>query len=309
MELRQLEHFVAVAEERHFTRAAQNLLISQSGLSASIRALEVELGATLFVRSTRRVELTTAGKALLADSIRTLASAAAAQNAVAAVRGLLRGTLSVGAEQCVGPVDIPTELAGFRQVNPGVDIRLRFGGTTELTESVASGLTDVALVVDSGMVTPGVRLVPLATHGLVILSLPGSGLSTEPTDIADLADRQLVGFQPGWGCRTLAEQAFALAGVDYRPSMEVNDVHSLLDLVGHGLGVAVVPAPFGRKRPDLLRATPLTTGSPQWTAALAVAEEPSPAATAFLDQIVSRVQAQAALSTATSSAVKTMSGA
>jgi DNA-binding transcriptional LysR family regulator len=309
MELRQLEHFVAVAEERHFTRAAQNLLISQSGLSASIRALEVELGASLFVRSTRRVELTAAGKALLADSLRTLASAAAAQNAVAAVRGLLRGTLSVGAEQCVGPVDIPTELARFRTANAGVDIRLRFAGSAELIEAVTSGQTDVALVVDTGLPTQGVRLVPLATHGLIVLSHPDSGLPTEPCAIADLAAQQLVGFQPGWGCRVLAERAFASAGMDYRPSMEVNDVHSLLDLVGLGLGVAVVPAPFGLKRPDQLRATPLGAGSPQWTAALAVAEEPSPAATAFLNQLVSRVRPQAASSVAISSAVSSMSGA
>jgi DNA-binding transcriptional LysR family regulator len=309
MELRQLEHFVAVAEERHFTRAAQNLLISQSGLSASIRALEVELGASLFVRSTRRVELTAAGKALLADSLRTLASAAAAQNAVAAVRGLLRGTLSVGAEQCVGPVDIPTELARFRTANAGVDIRLRFAGSAELVEAVTSGQTDVALIVDTGLPTQGVRLVPLATHGLIVLSHPDRGLPTEPCEIADLAAQQLVGFQPGWGCRVLAERAFASAGMDYRPSMEVNDVHSLLDLVGLGLGVAVVPAPFGLKRPDQLRATPLGAGSPQWTAALAVAEEPSPAATAFLNQLVSRVRPQAASSVAISSAVSSMSGA
>src|SRR5674476_1010595 len=98
MELRQLEHFVTVAEERHFTRAADLLQISQSGLSASIRALEMELGTSLFIRSTRRVELTAAGQALLADSRRTLASAAAAQNAVAAVRGLVRGRLTVSAE-------------------------------------------------------------------------------------------------------------------------------------------------------------------------------------------------------------------
>jgi len=96
MELRQLEHFVAVAEESHFTRAAELLQISQSGLSASIRALETELGTPLFVRSTRRVELTEAGRVLLAESHRTLASVAAAHDAVAAVRGVLRGTLSVG---------------------------------------------------------------------------------------------------------------------------------------------------------------------------------------------------------------------
>ena len=84
MELRQLEHFVTVAQERHFTRAAELLQISQSGLSASIRALETELETPLFVRSTRRVELTEAGRALLTESHRTLASVAAAHDAVAA---------------------------------------------------------------------------------------------------------------------------------------------------------------------------------------------------------------------------------
>ena len=118
MELRQLEHFVTVADERHFTRAAELLQISQSGLSASIRALETELGISLFVRSTRRVELTAAGQALLADSIRTLASAAAAQNAVAAVRGVVRGRLTVGAEPCIGAIDLPAELGRFRIANP-----------------------------------------------------------------------------------------------------------------------------------------------------------------------------------------------
>src|SRR5919206_91938 len=77
VELRQLEHFVAAAEERHFTRAARRLHIVQSGLSASIRALERELGAPLFVRSTRRVELTPAGRALLPEARRALAAAAA----------------------------------------------------------------------------------------------------------------------------------------------------------------------------------------------------------------------------------------
>ncbi|HEV7184227.1 MAG TPA: LysR family transcriptional regulator, partial [Leifsonia sp.] len=131
MELRQLEHFVTVAEERHFTRAAELLQISQSGLSASIRSLEQELGTSLFIRSTRRVELTTAGQALLGDSVRTLASAAAARNAVAAIRGLVRGRLTIGAEPCLGSVDLPAELAAFRTANPGVEVRLRYSGSEE----------------------------------------------------------------------------------------------------------------------------------------------------------------------------------
>ena len=73
MELRHLQHFVAVAEDQHFTRAAERLLVSQSGLSASIRALERELQTPLFVRTTRRVTLTPAGRALLGEAERILA--------------------------------------------------------------------------------------------------------------------------------------------------------------------------------------------------------------------------------------------
>jgi DNA-binding transcriptional LysR family regulator len=88
--------------------------ISQSGLSASIRALERELQAALFVRNTRSVELTEAGRALLCEGRRTLAAAEAAKDAVAAVQGLIRGHLTVGLEQCLGVVDVPALLAKFR---------------------------------------------------------------------------------------------------------------------------------------------------------------------------------------------------
>src|SRR5579863_8621785 len=99
MELRQLEAFVAVAEERNFTRAAARLYVAQSGLSATIRSLEKEVHAPLFVRSTRRVDLTPAGAAMLSEARRTLASARAAVDTVAAVEGLKRGNLTIGIVQ------------------------------------------------------------------------------------------------------------------------------------------------------------------------------------------------------------------
>jgi DNA-binding transcriptional LysR family regulator len=286
MELRQLEHFVTVADERHFTRAAELLQISQSGLSASIRALELELGTSLFTRSTRRVELTAAGQALLADSMRTLASAAAAQNAVAAVRGLVRGRLTVGAEPCVGSVDLPAELGRFRAVNRGVEVRLRYEGSVEILESVAGGRVDVALVVVTGSAPAGVQLRPLSTQKLVVLCHPDHPFAArEQVDLESLHAETLIGFQPGWGANVLARRAFAAAGFDYRAPMEVNDVHPLLDLVGYNLGVAIVPQSFAAKRPDLLRAVALPDDMPEWTVAVAAAEEPSPAAAAFLDQL------------------------
>jgi DNA-binding transcriptional LysR family regulator len=96
MELRQLRHFLALAEERSITRAARRELIVQSGLSNSIQALERELGAALYIRGTRPVRLTAAGEALVGPARRTLASAAQAEQAVRHTRDVLTGTLRLG---------------------------------------------------------------------------------------------------------------------------------------------------------------------------------------------------------------------
>ncbi|MCU1477887.1 MAG: LysR family transcriptional regulator [Subtercola sp.] len=302
MELRQLEHFVTVAEERHFTHASELLQISQSGLSASIRALELELGTPLFTRSTRRVELTAAGQAFFAEAVRTLSSAAAAQNAVAAVRGLHRGNLSVGAEPCLGSIDLPHELARFRTSNSGVDIRLRFAGTLELLDSVASGRTDVALIVETGDFPAGVQRRTVTSQKLVVLCRHDHALARlGVVDLEDVSRESIVGFQSSWGAHVLARRAFAAAGLEYRIAMEVNEVHPLLDLLEHDLGVAVVPESFAAKRPDTLRAVPIRQRMPSWSVAVAVADHPSPAATAFLQQLLEYLPDQAASSEAISS--------
>ncbi len=276
---------MAVARERHFTRAADLLQISQSGLSASIRALETELATQLFVRSTRRVELTEAGRVLLAEAHRTLASAAAAQDAVAAVRGVLRGTVTVGGEQCLGVVDLPAQLARFRAAHPGVDVRLRFGGSARLTGQLAAGLLDVALVPAVGPAPAGVRLVPLAEEPLVALCHPRHELARHrETGLAALSGMTFIGFQPDWAARVLADRAFAAAGLSHRVELEVNDVHTLLDLVGHNLGVAIVPRPIAAKKSGALHVTALRGDVPGWRVVAAVSQNPSPAARALLAQ-------------------------
>jgi DNA-binding transcriptional LysR family regulator len=290
MELRQLEHFVAVAEHQHFTRAAESLQISQSGLSASIRALETELGTTLFTRSTRRVQLTPAGTAMLEESQRAVASASAARDAVLAVRGVLRGALRIGTEQCLGGVHLPRELADFRRSHPAVSVRLGFAGSTQLIEQVATGLLDLALVADCGPVPSAVELLPIASEGFVVLCHPDHPLAGRGrVEIGDLADETFVGFADGWAARVLADRAFAEEGLAHSVELEVGDVGSLLDLVGYGLGVAVVPAHFAFKRPELLSAVPVTHEALVWTTAIAVPHHAAPAAAA----LVGRLQRQA----------------
>src|SRR4051794_26799446 len=125
MELRALEYFVAVADERHFTRAAAGLHVSQSGLSAAIKTLETELHASLFERTTRRVQLTAAGAALLPEARRALAAAGAGAAAVDAVQGLQRGHASVEIMQQRGLVELPRLLARYHRRYPGIELRLR----------------------------------------------------------------------------------------------------------------------------------------------------------------------------------------
>ncbi len=259
MELRHLEYFVAVAEERHFTRAAERLMVSQSGLSASVRSLERELGARLFVRSTRSVELTGAGRALLTEANRALANVRAAREAVAAVQGLLRGLLSVGTEQCVTGVHVPELLARFRSAHPQVEIRLRQAGSAALVEDVQTGRLDLAFVALAGPVPDGVRLLPMAREPMVLLCHPDHPLAgADRVPLEKLSGEPFVDFHRDWGARGVTDHAFAAAGADRRVALEVNDVHTLIDLVHHGLGVAIVPRPISRKEPAAgLRAVPL----------------------------------------------------
>ncbi|WP_406390833.1 LysR family transcriptional regulator [Streptomyces sp. NBC_00887] len=249
MELRQLEHFVAVAEEQHFTRAAERLAVSQSGLSASVRALEHELKTPLFSRTTRTVRLTEAGQALLVEAERTLAGARAARDAVDAVRGLLRGTLTLGVEQCVAGVSPARLLAAFHRDHPHMEIRLRQEGTSSLLEGVAGGRLDLAFAATvSPLEWPG-ELMPLAREPMVVLCAPGHRLAEAPRVAwTGLHGESFIDFHPDWGPRRAADEAFAVAGVRRTVALEVNDVHSLLELVHEGLGIAVVPHHFSRKQ-------------------------------------------------------------
>ena len=294
MDLRQLEHFVTVAEERHFTRASERLFISQSGLSASIRALEKELDAELFHRNTRRVELTDAGEALLEESRHALASVSAARDAVAAVQGLLRGRLRVGTEQCLGVVDVPTEMARFHTKHPGVELLVQQAGSARLIDEVRTGRLDLAFVAGSTSIPEEVKLVRLASEPMVLICGPAHPLSRRKRiDWSSLSEESYVDFTTDWGSRQVTDRAFAAAAMARHITSEVNDVHTLLDLVGHGLGVAVVPAHIARKKAGKLACLALPTDAPGWDVTIALpATVTTAAADAFLAPIRTRIGAE-----------------
>lgn len=285
MELRQLEYFVAVAEDSHFTRAAKRLHVAQSGLSASIRSLERELGAPLFLRSTRQVQLTTAGQALLVEARRALSATSAAKDAVAAVQGLLRGRLAIGALQCLGAVCLPEQLAGFVGRHGGLEIRLRHGGSADLIDQVRAGHLDLAFVSRPARHSDDLLVTPLAAEPLMLACPLGHRLAAADTvELAELHAERFVDFPPGWGTREVVDAALAVAGVDRRVALEVTDVHSLLDFVAFGLGVALVPRSFSAKT-DRVRFIDLGPGVPDWETATVTSNLPSAAANALAHHV------------------------
>jgi DNA-binding transcriptional LysR family regulator len=285
VELRQLRYFIAVAEERHFTRAAKQLHVAQSGLSASVRSLERELGAALFVRNTRQVRLTAAGTALLAEARRTVAAADSARDAVAAVQGLVQGSIAVGTLQCLHAVNLPSVLAGFLDTYPGLEIGLRHGGSGELTEQVAHGKLDLAFVSRPRQCPEQVVVTPLVSEPLVLACGPDHPLAARArVDVTDLRTDRFVDFQRDWGTRDVVDALLAAAGVERRVALEVNDVHSLLDLIACGLGVALVPRSFSVKT-DRVRFVGLADPAARWETVTVSADPASAAATALLAEV------------------------
>jgi DNA-binding transcriptional LysR family regulator len=244
MELRQLECFVAVAEEANFTRAAARLHIVQSAVSATIKGLERELDTPLLDRNSKRVLLTDAGAALLPRARATLDAARAAADAVAEVRGGLRGTLRLGTLTSIRLLDLPALLGEFHRRHPGVVLQTSAApsGSQGLIDALLERRLDLAFVSLPGPRPAGITLTDLTTSVLDLVVPAGHQLAGRRTvSITELAGLDFVDSPVGYGNRTVADRAFAAASVARRVAIEITDIATGVDFVRNGLGVALLP--------------------------------------------------------------------
>jgi len=281
MDLQQLEYFVAVAEERHFTRAANRCDVAQSALSTGIRSLERELGEPLFIRTTRRVELTEAGRMFLPEAQRVLSAVATARGVVDECLGLVRGSLAIG--RVWG--DLSKALDAYHRQYPEVAVTLKQGLSISLIDDVVSGRLDCALVgLHPNGVPDGIRIIgsrsvpigiacaidhPLANRARIrVRQLAGEVFVANPADTAS--------------CDAIA-RLLAEYGVDYKVVYRVEDIPSMLEIVASRLAVALLPRGAARSRTDVAY-VPLVGMSPSCMAGLITSKRSgNPAAKAFLD--------------------------
>jgi DNA-binding transcriptional LysR family regulator len=244
VDARQLEVFVAVARLRSFTKAAAELHLVQSAVSATVAALEADLGERLFDRSTRRVVPTAAGRALLPHATEILVALRMARDAVESVSGGMSGSLRIGYMTNVTLFDIPALLGRFSQAYPHVSMRLSPAdrGTAGLADALRAGDIDVAFLSAAPGDFPDLEIAVLAASPLALAVPAGHPLGRRRRiRLAEMIELRFVDFRPGFANRTQVDRAFQERGLHRDVQIETSDTNDTAALVRNGLGVAFLP--------------------------------------------------------------------
>ncbi|MFE2415743.1 LysR family transcriptional regulator [Streptomyces hokutonensis] len=279
MQFQQLQYFVAVAETRHFTRAADLVHVAQPSLSQQIKALERELGADLFLRARGNITLTDAGEALLPLARRILADADTARHEVLELVQLRSGRVRLGATPSLCTGLLPDVLRAFHDRYPGIRLLIEEGGSHDLVRELARGALDLALVVlPLPTPSPALTTVELLREDLVVVSspeepAPGRGRTVR---ISDLEGARLVMFRHGYDLRELTVAACRAEGFEPDFAVEGGEMDAVLGFVRAGLGVAVVPRMVATRSGRGLRVTPLARPGLHRTIALAHRSDVAP---------------------------------
>lgn len=279
VQFQQLQYFVAVAETRHFTRAAELVHVAQPSLSQQIRSLERELGADLFLRARGNITLTDAGEALLPLARRILADADTARHEVQELAQLRGGRVRLGATPSVCTGLLPDVLRAFHDRYPGIRLLIEEGGSHDLVRELARGALDLALVVlPLPTPSPALTTVELLREDLVVVSspespAPGRGRTVR---IPDLEGERMVMFRHGYDLRELTVAACRAEGFEPDFAVEGGEMDAVLGFVRSGLGLAVVPRMVATRSGRGLRVTPLAPPGLHRTIALAHRSDVAP---------------------------------
>src|SRR6201993_1873959 len=234
--------FRAVAQHLNFSRAAEELLLTQPAITQQIKALEDEFGAPLFDRGGGHITLTTCGRALLpfAERMKELSDEAFA--GVAEAFGQHAGELALGASQTIGQYLLPTFVAGFRRTNPKVKVTACRGNTDGMLAALLAREIRPALIEGPERRT-GLHIEPFMEDHMILVVPANHGWANNEVGVEDLKSEPLLMREFGSGSRRVVEQALSKAGVktkDLTISMELDSTEGLLSAVEAGLGITFV---------------------------------------------------------------------
>ena len=290
MELRHLRYFVTVAEELHFTRAAERLHMAQPPLSQQIRALEDDLGVRLFERTRRSVALTDAGHALLARARELLAALQALPAELQRIARGEVGQLRIGFSSTLPLTKVLRDVvADWRRTHADVALHLREMHSALQFEALRAGELDVGLVRYNERAPDGIRLTLLRRDPLRLVVPAGHRFARRGSvPIADCRDEAFIGFpgDAGTGTGPLLKRLCAQAGFEPRIAQESREATTQIGLVAAGLGIAVLPAPLEAVRIEGVHYVPLEgEGALLVMSAATRADEASQRVLAFVQRV------------------------
>lgn len=286
MDLRHLRYFIAVAEELHFTRAAERLHIAQPPLSKQIRQLEEEIGVTLLHRTKRHIELTDAGRLFLDRARKILqATELAVIQTQHAQRGEI-GRLAVGFFEYTSYTFMPPILRAYRERFPGVEVQLRWFPVIEQAAALERGDVDISFLRRIGEFE-GVFSETIYKESF-ILAIPDKHRLTKgkAVSLADCANEDFITYFPKSApdFHSMITRMCATAGFVPRIASEVGQIHTALGLVSSGAGIAFVPAAVEKVHFDKVQYRRIKGNMPKIELKLGWTQtNPSPLVRAFLD--------------------------
>ncbi len=297
MELRHLRYFIAVAEELHFTRAAERLHIAQPPLSQQIRDLEDELGVALFERTRRSVRLTSAGTRFLQRARQLLADAKfATEEAKRAGRGEI-GELRIGFSSSLPMTTLlPASLHDYRERFPDVSLNLSEMFTQFQFDSLLQNQIDIGLARFNGPEAPaGIAYIELRRDPLRAILHERHPLAAEPSlSLLQLAGERFITYpaEIGTGLNRLLRQLCRQVGFEWQSAQVAAEAITQIGLVAAGMGIAILPSPLECVKIPGVRYIPLRDEAAYMALAVVTREnDPSPLVKGFLECVLARANA------------------
>lgn len=244
MNLHHLRVFAAAVRHDGIGAAARALGLSQPAVSRAVSELERDVGVQLLERSTQGVHATAVGRELFEYAQAVAAAERGAEEAMAAARGLTRGTLHVGASTTIATYVLPPLIGAFARAHPGIELRLSSVHTRILVPLVANYDVDVALA-EAPVTDPRITVTRWTTDHMVVIAAPTHPLAQRavekgPVPPAALDEELLILREPESGTRDLVLQGLTAGGVVPARTMSVDGTEVIKRLVAEGVGIAVV---------------------------------------------------------------------
>lgn len=242
MDIRDLQVFLAVSTRLNFTRAGEDVHLSQPSVSVRMRQLEEELGVKLFEQLGKRVALTEAGQLLVPYAIRVIAAMSDARDAIDGLQGLERGALRIGASTTPGMYVIPRTIAHFKRRYPKIEVHLAVKDTRQIEEGVIRNEFDFGFV-GGHLAGDEVDVLPWITDEIILIVPLGHRLAGKRSVTPqDLSSEKFIFREQGSATRAVVATHLRKCHIEVEAVMEIENPESVKKAVQNGLGIAFISA-------------------------------------------------------------------